>query len=167
MDESVTVRPATPADVPALEAAMPSRGTAVHAHFLAKQAAGEVSYLVAYVAGQPVGSGVLRWGSHRHVPAGHRFSGDPELSNLGVVPALQGKGIGTALIAAAERLVCRRGQAGVCLSVADDNLGAARLYARLGYEDSGLRAEDRYTYPDQDGVPREIVEAVLVLHKQL
>jgi hypothetical protein len=41
------------------------------------------------------------------------------------------------------------------------------LYARLGYADTGLRAESRYMYPDDAGVPREIVEHNILLVKDL
>jgi hypothetical protein len=51
--------------------------------------------------------------------------------------------------------------------VAEDNPQAAKLYARLGYADTGLRTESRYLYPDDSGVPREIVEHNILLVKAL
>lgn len=51
------------------------------------------------------------------------------------------------------------------IGVADDNPDAARLYARLGYADTGLRSESRYMYPDDAGVPGEIVEHNILLVK--
>jgi ribosomal protein S18 acetylase RimI-like enzyme len=51
-----------------------------------------------------------------------------------VAPELRGRGIGTALMAAAEELVCSRGFEAIVLGVEDSNPGARRLYERLGYE---------------------------------
>ena len=51
-----------------------------------------------------------------------------------VTPAAQGHGIGTALMHAAEELVCSRGFAAIVLGVEDSNPRARRLYERLGYQ---------------------------------
>jgi ribosomal protein S18 acetylase RimI-like enzyme len=50
-----------------------------------------------------------------------------------VKPELQSRGIGTALMGAAEDLVCERGFYGIVLGVEDFNPRARRLYERLGY----------------------------------
>jgi ribosomal protein S18 acetylase RimI-like enzyme len=50
-----------------------------------------------------------------------------------VRPELQSRGIGTALMGAAEELVCRHGFDGIVLGVEDFNPRARRLYERLGY----------------------------------
>jgi ribosomal protein S18 acetylase RimI-like enzyme len=51
-----------------------------------------------------------------------------------VVPELRSRGIGTALMAAAEELVCSRGYGAIVLGVEDSNPRARRLYERLGYD---------------------------------
>jgi ribosomal protein S18 acetylase RimI-like enzyme len=51
-----------------------------------------------------------------------------------VTPAAQGHGIGTALIGAAEELVCNRGFNEIVLGVEDSNPRARRLYERLRYD---------------------------------
>lgn len=50
-----------------------------------------------------------------------------------VMPALQGLGIGTHLIEAAESVLIERGFQWVTIAVAKENLQARRLYERLGY----------------------------------
>jgi ribosomal protein S18 acetylase RimI-like enzyme len=50
-----------------------------------------------------------------------------------VAPPLQGGGIGTALVRAAEELACERGCDAIVLGVEDSNPDARRLYERLGY----------------------------------
>jgi ribosomal protein S18 acetylase RimI-like enzyme len=51
-----------------------------------------------------------------------------------VVPELRSRGIGAALMAAAEELACSRGYGAIVLGVEDSNPGARRLYERLGYD---------------------------------
>ena len=75
--------------------------------------------------------------------------------------------MGSAIIEAAENKVRGRGFNRLGISVADDNPDAARLYARLGYVDSGLRHESRYMYPDDAGVLVEQVEHDVLLVKAL
>jgi ribosomal protein S18 acetylase RimI-like enzyme len=60
-----------------------------------------------------------------------------------VTPPLQGRGIGTELMRAAEDLVCDRGFGTILLGVEDSNPRARRLYERLGYE---AVATDNFVY---------------------
>ncbi|MCB1495978.1 MAG: GNAT family N-acetyltransferase [Bauldia sp.] len=53
----------------------------------------------------------------------------------------QGIGLATTLIADAERAARDRGMTRLRLEVREDNSGAIRLYERLGFGRSGLRAE--------------------------
>jgi ribosomal protein S18 acetylase RimI-like enzyme len=55
----------------------------------------------------------------------------------------QSRGIGTALMAAAEEHVCARGLDAIVLGVEDANPRARRLYERLGYEEF---ARDEFKY---------------------
>jgi ribosomal protein S18 acetylase RimI-like enzyme len=58
---------------------------------------------------------------------------DAVLIAAAVRPELQSRGIGTALMAAAEELTCGRGFDAIVLGVEDWNPRARRLYERLGY----------------------------------
>jgi ribosomal protein S18 acetylase RimI-like enzyme len=69
--------------------------------------------------------------------------GDAVLVAAAVRPELQGRGIGTALMAAAEELTCTRGLGAIVLGVEDWNPRARRLYERLGYE---VVATDDFKY---------------------
>ncbi len=165
--EQVQVRQCAAADVEPLELHMPSRGTNVHAYFLSRQRSGEVTYLIAWVGGAPVGSAVISWAGPRHPETRAAVGEVPEISNVTVVPARQQRGVGTQLMAAAEGCLRTRGHQTATIAVADDNTSAARLYARLGYREAGLRVESRYAYPDETGVLRDIVEQDRVLLKRL
>lgn len=64
-------------------------------------------------------------------------SGVPRLWQLATRPDMQGRGIGTRLIAALEERARRRGHGTVALAVEVLNVRAIALYERLGYEVSG------------------------------
>lgn len=59
------------------------------------------------------------------------------IKNLAAMPGARGQGHGRRLIAAAEILARGQGLAGLSLIVNDANVEAARLYARLGFEEAG------------------------------
>ena len=152
----VTVRVAQAADLAALDLAIPSGRNDVHRSFLARQAQGHASYLVAWRGGRPVGVGVVRWTGRGGYP-------DPEISNLHVPEPLQSQGIGTAIVHFAEELVRARGHRRIVIGVDEHNLRAAALYERLGYADTGARWTGTYTWYDRAGTEREESEHVRVL----
>ncbi|MBA2389097.1 MAG: GNAT family N-acetyltransferase [Geodermatophilaceae bacterium] len=161
------VRDCAAADVDLLEHALPTGGTAAHAALFARQLGGDATYLTAWQDGAPVGSGLIRWAGHRNPDSRAALSDCPEISNLHVAPAAQGRGVGTALIAEAEARITHRGFTRVSIGVGEDNPRAQDLYARLGYHDTGLREVSRYDYPGADGVLREVVEHDILLIKGL
>jgi GNAT superfamily N-acetyltransferase len=153
------------ADVALLERYIGSAGaTSFHARRFARQEAGECTYLVAWQEGRPVGHTELRWIG---CAAPEVTTDCPEIGGLGVWPeGLRSRGIGTALIRAAEDLARDRGMAAVGIGVGKDNPRAAALYARLGYR-TLVDYLDRYSYEDRDGTTRECVDACTFLVKDL
>jgi GNAT superfamily N-acetyltransferase len=152
----LTVRVAEDADLPALDRALPTGRNDVHRAFLARQAAGEASYLVAWRGDAAVGVGAVRW-------TGRGGSPHPELSNLHVPDPLQSQGIGTAIVHFAEDLVRSRGHARLSIGVDEGNVRAAALYERLGYADTGRRWTGSYTWYDEAGAEHAETEHVRVL----
>lgn len=76
----------------------------------------------------------MRWGGCAAPEVRAARSGCPEINGLGVRPEdLRSRGIGSALIRAAEDLAGQRGFGAIGLGVGTDNPRAAQLYARLGY----------------------------------
>ena len=70
-----------------------------------------------------------------HLDFESRGAGDAAvLLAAAVKPGLRSRGIGTALMRAAEDFVCHRGYGGIVLGVENLNPRARRLYERLGYE---------------------------------
>ncbi len=111
-------------------------GTAAHlrsvAGYLARVPSEEIEYLVVRgVAGTPVAK------------AGIDYAEAPGVATIMQVAThgdLQGLGLGTALIAAAEDRIRRRGLTVARIGVEDDNPRARALYERLGYQEVGRRA---------------------------
>jgi ribosomal-protein-alanine N-acetyltransferase len=66
-------------------------------------------------------------------------AGDSELLTVAVVPKARRRGVGAALVTAAGLVASARGAAAMHLEVAEDNIAARALYAKLGYEDAGRR----------------------------
>jgi mycothiol synthase len=73
-------------------------------------------------------------------PIGFIVCDDAWIVQVGTHPAWRGRGLGAALVAEALRRFAAAGAAHVTLDVNANNPGAARVYARLGFEVIGRRA---------------------------
>ncbi len=90
-----------------------------------------------------------------------------ELCFLQVAPRARNQGIGTALVSAVEERAMARGLPRVGLGVDTANPDAARLYQRLGYDDTGLTSTTEYTLWDESGEGHDLVEIDRFLVKEL
>ena len=70
---------------------------------------------------------------------------------IAVAPAWRGRGVGSALMRAAEAWAREQGAERMVLDLAANNTGAQRLYERLGYQVSGV-AMDKVIEPDPAAV---------------
>ncbi len=70
---------------------------------------------------------------------GWTAAGDSEVLTVAVVPEARRKGFGAALVTAAGVAALVRGAKSIHLEVAEDNIAARALYAKLGYEEAGRR----------------------------
>ncbi|MGW5635092.1 GNAT family N-acetyltransferase [Streptomyces sp. NPDC003832] len=157
----------TASDVALLDRYMGSPGrTSFHARRFARQRAGQCTYLVAHLDGRPVGHTEMRWIGCSAPEVRAARPGCPEIGGLAVWPDhLRSRGIGSALVGAAEELARRRGLSAVGIGVGRDNPRAAALYERLGYRPL-TDYLDRYSYDDQDGALRECVDPCTFLVKE-
>jgi GNAT superfamily N-acetyltransferase len=112
---TVEIRPASHADLAALVAVLGQR------HFftdhLARQQRGDGLLLVAWLDGDPVGDGYLACEPAEEPEVRRYLPGAPRLEHLEVLGPFQGRGIGTALIRAAEEAARRLGHQRVALAV--------------------------------------------------
>lgn len=138
-------------------------GSAHHLRSVAKEldraAAGVAEYLAVCVTktGLPVAIGGIDYES---------APGAGSIHQLATMPALQSCGLGTALIAEAERRIRRRGLTRAELGVEHTNPRARALYERLGY----VAFDDRPDAWDEeapDGTIRRYETMCAVMAKEL
>ena len=164
--EALVIRPMRPAERQRIE-------SFVMPYLLGRRVeqaeAGEISVLVAWLGADPVGHVLVRWDTsvdpekYAGIPPGA-----PVLEWLGVAEACRNRGIGTALMEAAEGAARARGHERLVLSVGVENHCARRLYERRGYR--GLGLEPRWfswTFVDRDGVERSEGEWVTWMERRL
>ena len=151
---AVAIRPARRADITALVAAL---GQEMHfADRIGRMRHNLGELLIAWSGDAPVGDVYLWCEPVEEIEVAEAFPGVPMLNHLEVVPAWQGRGIGTRLVRAAEDAARRRGYDRIVLGVGLDNPEAKRLYQRLGYVDWGKGpVVARWTEPDGAGGIRE------------
>jgi ribosomal protein S18 acetylase RimI-like enzyme len=125
---------------------------------LARAARGEVVYLVAELDGGVVGKAVLDWV--------HEADGTPWLWMVSVDPAHRGLGVGTAMLAEAERRCRERGFTVLECAVDEDNPRALALYLRLGYDEVGAHT-DEYDVAAEDGIVTRVSKPGRRLRKAL
>lgn len=95
-----------------------------------------------------------------------RRPGRAVLWSFAVIPNLQGLGVGTALIRAAETICLDRGVATVEIDVGKDNFRARALYERLGYAVVG-EEQASWSYVDDQGQTVVVTDDDWVLRKEL
>lgn len=101
--------------------------------YLAEQREGARDVLVATVGGRFAGYLTVVWESE-YQP----FAGIPEISDFNVLPGFQRRGIGGALMDAAEELVARRSPVvGIGVGLYASYGTAQRMYVRRGYVPDG------------------------------
>lgn len=129
--ESLRVDDLTAADFPAITWAGTRRHLQAVAEVVARVASGETEYLAVRAPdGTPIAIGGIEYTEAPGVGTIYQLSTHPEL---------QGLGLGTALISAAEERISRRGLSVARVGVEDDNPRARVLYERLGYRAFGRR----------------------------
>ena len=135
---------------------------------LARQQRGGGVVLVAWLAGRPVGEVFLDCEPATEPEVRRQLPGVPRLDHLEVAGPLWGRGIGTALIRAAEATARQLGYERIALGVGLDNPKAQRLYERLGYGDwgHGTVVGTWVEHPD-DGPPVTLSEVCDMLVKFL
>jgi GNAT superfamily N-acetyltransferase len=135
---------------------------------LARQERGGGLVLVAWLEGRPVGEVFLDCEPAKEPEVRRHLPGVPQLDHLEVPGPFQGRGIGTALIHAAEEAARQLGHERIALGVGVDNPKARRLYERLGYADwgQGTVVGTWVEYPD-DGPPVTLSEVCDMLVKRL
>ena len=108
------------------------------AHVLERQARGELVLLIAVADSSYLGHCQVVW---RSGYPGFGERGIPEIQDLNARPDQRRRGIGSALLDAAEKLIARRAKyAGIGFGLYADYGAAQRLYVKRGYIPDGRGA---------------------------
>ena len=165
---SVRIEACRVEDLERLEGVIPYGSWRFHEQRFARQQQGTSTYLIAWIDEVPVGHAEILWNGCEAAEVRQRYPGCPEINALNVWPErLRSRGIGTALIAEAERRAAARGLDWIGLGVADDNPRAADLYLRLGFGETGCRYVDRYEVVTGAGERRVFSDPCRFLVKNL
>ncbi|TDW15635.1 GNAT family N-acetyltransferase [Kribbella kalugense] len=135
MGDELEIRPLRPDDPPVISAALNALGwdkpESQYVRYLAEQEAGTRDVLVATVDGAYVGYVTVYWVSPY-------FETIPEISDFNVLPSYRRRGIGSALMDAAEAKVAERSAVvGIGVGLYADYGSAQRMYVRRGYIPDG------------------------------
>jgi GNAT superfamily N-acetyltransferase len=121
---------------------------------------GMQTYLVAWIDGKtPVG--------HAHVAWNSTETGVPEVQDVFVLEEWRRRGVATALMAGVEEAAAAEGHRRLSISYGAENEGARRLYAGLGYRDSGLEPKRVHGTIVIRGRPVEVDDTLVYLVKDL
>ena len=110
----------------------------IHANRLARQNAGEVTYLVAWRDNMPMGHLLIEWNGPHDTFIRQRVAPSPYLEDAVVLNEFQSLAVGSQLLLAAEELIEKEGYSAVGLAVDVSNHPAIALYKKHGYTESDI-----------------------------
>jgi ribosomal protein S18 acetylase RimI-like enzyme len=158
INTDVRIRPGRPGDLELLGLWNDAIDRVV-APTLRRQESGEALVLLALIEPWPMGHLLVDFTAHAADGASH-------LWHMGVHDALRRRGIGTELIATAERASVMRGLSAALIEVEKDNPDALRLYQRLGYLVIGEQ-DDVWPEPDANGELHDVMHPCWRMRKEL
>jgi GNAT superfamily N-acetyltransferase len=138
LELDVEIRPARAGDLDELEWDSERAVSAEYTRTALAERPDDVVFMLALVDGKPVGRLGIDFGRKAEQGIVHLWA-------FSVLPVLQRRGIGTALMRAAEALVAAdpRGASTIEVGVDEWNDEAAKLYRRLGYAEAGAEPGDQ------------------------
>jgi GNAT superfamily N-acetyltransferase len=120
---------------------------------------GHQTYLVAWEGAEPVGHAAIAFEATK--------LGVPEIQDVFVREDRRGRGIGEAVMRAAEQIVGARDYSRVSISYGIANEVAKSLYAKLGYRDAGIAPQRVHGTIMVRGGPLEVDDTLVYLVKDL
>lgn len=164
--EDLTIRQVAEADLPALEwGGEYTKYRRMFANLYQESRSGRtLLWVVALPGGELIGQAfVMLKSSEQDAADGQNRA---YLFAFRVKDAWRSRGIGCYLMGFVERDLRERGYKFITLNVAKDNLGAQRLYKRLGYKVIGTRSGS-WTYRDHEGRLQHVHEPAWRMIKSL
>jgi GNAT superfamily N-acetyltransferase len=167
MDDALEIRPLRVGDPSVIAAAFDEIGwnkpESQYRRYLDDQEAGTRDVLVATIDGAFAGYVTVRW-----VSPYEPFDGIPEIQDFNVLPKFRRRGIGSALMDAAEALVAGRSpDVGIGVGLYADYGTAQRMYVRRGYIPDGRGLLYKLEQVPPGEMVRNDDDTVLMFTKQL
>jgi ribosomal protein S18 acetylase RimI-like enzyme len=162
----VEVRACDGDDLEQLRRRWPTPADVAASHY-AEQERGRASFLVAWRDDEPLGWLVIEWDGCVGPNARAAFPASAEVIHLHVRREHRRKGVGTALVGAAEAAIAARDLSTATISVSLENPDAARLYERCGYRHTGVTDVCDYDWMDGAGATHHAHEVNELLIKRL
>ena len=141
----MTIRPAMPADIPAMMRLVTHSATA--AHWSREQ------YDRVFGEGTPrrVALVIEEAGTLQGFLVAHEVAGEWEIENIAIAGAARRRGLGTRLLGEFLKLARAEGASAVLLEVRESNRAARLLYEKWAFEE-GSRRPGYYTQPQEDAI---------------
>jgi len=139
------IRPATPADIPAMMRLVNHSATAAHwsrAQYDRLLSEGTPRRVALVIEEEAILQGFL---------VAHEVAGEWEIENIAVAGAARRRGLGTRLLGEFVKLVQAEGASAVFLEVRESNRAARLLYEKWAFEESGRRSS-YYAQPQEDAI---------------
>jgi GNAT superfamily N-acetyltransferase len=164
---NLEIRPLADHELDAVSEGLHARPRAAHERRLDHQRRGGFVYLIAWLDGVAVGHVGLGFVDGRRVEDLCEFRGYPLVSDLQVMEAHRGKGVGRSLMEALEDVARAAGERGVALDTGTDETFAVsrELYRSMGYRDQGGVFLGGWSDPEQPGV--HFVDPLTIWLKEL
>jgi ribosomal protein S18 acetylase RimI-like enzyme len=156
VDSAISIRPLTRDELSVLTQVKWSAGLSKkHENRLARQVAGEVTYLIAWQGTVPIGHLLVKWTGPSDEPMRSQLTGCAEIEDFTVIAERRSQGIGRMMMAGVEEETCRQSLRRIGLGVAVDNPRAKAFYERLGFQDAQFGVYlTRWQYSDAQGEKR-------------
>jgi GNAT superfamily N-acetyltransferase len=163
----ITVRTVREEDLVWLERFFPAGGRAKHRERFEMQLDGAAEYLIAWHL-VPVGHLLLMWDGCPDEPITGMQEIEPFIEDFFVLPAARRKGVGNALMKAAEDMIRERGYERAALTNSINNPLSMIVHLKRGWRKAGIEPfEAHRTFTDERGSKREWSARVEYLVKDL
>ena len=151
---NLEIRPIGAHELDMVSEGLTSRPRATHERRIEFQSQGGFVYLIAWLDGAAVGHVGLGFVTGRHLDELWEFRGYPVVSDLHVMEAHRGNGIGRELMEALHNVARGAGERGVALDTGTDETFAVSraLYRSMGYREQGGVFLGGWSDPEQPGL---------------
>lgn len=162
------IRPIEKSDLDKMDDTFKSEFGRTHSDDLHDQSLSNLSFLIAWLNGDPVGHALVRWSGPREETVRKNYQDCPEIYRLRVLKEFRSQGIATAIIKECENEALKRQCLLIGLGTHSNITSKDNLYIQLGYGPStASNYVDTYKTRSDDGTVATIRKNAQFLIKRL